>query len=219
MSITGEPLNVGQIQRMLVLQHKLNSVIDPNWVDADNDYHLAIIMETAEAIEHLGWKWWKKQDPNMEQVRLEIIDVWHFILCQYISEYGIERASHEIKKELDIGRRCDFMSEYSLNALLVNTIRAATPGGEGEILLAYEYILQKAGMTWQGLYRQYMLKNTLNIFRQDNGYKDGTYIKIWNGKEDNEYLGKISPFSGTMEEIYEELDLCYELANISLSKN
>lgn len=219
MYTTGKPLSVEQILRMLDLQDKLNSIIDPDWVNKDNDYHLAIMMETAEAIEHLGWKWWKKQDPNMEQVRLEIIDVWHFILCQYISEYGIKRASHEIKKELDIGRRCDFMNEYSLNALLVNTIRAATPGGEGEILLAYEYILQKAVMTWQGLYRYYMLKNTLNIFRQDNGYKDGTYDKIWNGKEDNEYLGNISPSAETMEEIYGQLQYIYLMANRVSNKN
>ena len=28
-------------------------------------------------------------------------------------------------------------------------------------------------------------KNCLNKFRQDNGYKEGTYIKEWNGREDN----------------------------------
>ena len=31
-------------------------------------------------------------------------------------------------------------------------------------------------------------KNVLNFFRQDNGYKDGTYVKTWNGREDNEHL-------------------------------
>lgn len=38
------------------------------------------------------------------------------------------------------------------------------------------------------LYRQYVGKNVLNFFRQDHGYKDGTYHKIWNGREDNEHL-------------------------------
>jgi hypothetical protein len=28
----------------------------------------------------------------------------------------------------------------------------------------------------------------LNFFRQDHGYKEGTYIKIWHGEEDNEVL-------------------------------
>ncbi len=39
------------------------------------------------------------------------------------------------------------------------------------------------------LYRIYSGKYTLNAFRQDNGYKDGTYQKVWNdGREDNEHL-------------------------------
>ena len=28
----------------------------------------------------------------------------------------------------------------------------------------------------------------LNFFRQDNGYQDGSYRKVWSGKEDNEHL-------------------------------
>ena len=39
--------------------------------------------------------------------------------------------------------------------------------------------------------KSYVGKNTLNFFRQDNGYKDGTYIKEWDGLEDNEVLVEI----------------------------
>lgn len=39
------------------------------------------------------------------------------------------------------------------------------------------------------LFTNYMVKNLLNKFRQENGYKDGTYIKEWEpNKEDNEVL-------------------------------
>ena len=41
------------------------------------------------------------------------------------------------------------------------------------------------------LFRQYVGKNTLNFFRQDHGYKEGSYIKIWNSEEDNEVLAKL----------------------------
>lgn len=30
-----------------------------------------------------------------------------------------------------------------------------------------------------------------SFFRQDHGYKEGTYIKIWHGEEDNEVLAKL----------------------------
>ena len=29
------------------------------------------------------------------------------------------------------------------------------------------------------------------VFRQDHGYKTGSYIKVWHGQEDNEVLAEI----------------------------
>ena len=43
-------------------------------------------------------------------------------------------------------------------------------------------------MTLDDLYVAYVGKNVLNFFRQDFGYKDGTYKKNWAGREDNEHL-------------------------------
>ena len=43
-------------------------------------------------------------------------------------------------------------------------------------------------MDFDSLYRTYVGKNVLNFFRQDNGYKEGTYVKNWAGREDNEHL-------------------------------
>jgi hypothetical protein len=43
-------------------------------------------------------------------------------------------------------------------------------------------------MNWEELFRQYVGKNVLNFFRQDHGYKEGTYRKTWNEREDNEHL-------------------------------
>jgi hypothetical protein len=43
-------------------------------------------------------------------------------------------------------------------------------------------------MNFDALYRSYVGKNVLNFFRQDHGYKDGSYIKVWQGREDNEHL-------------------------------
>ena len=45
-----------------------------------------------------------------------------------------------------------------------------------------------AGLDFDNLYSAYVGKNVLNFFRQDNGYKDGTYVKNWAGREDNEHL-------------------------------
>ena len=46
-------------------------------------------------------------------------------------------------------------------------------------------------MDFDHLYRMYVGKNVLNFFRQDHGYKDGSYIKVWGEREDNEHLAEL----------------------------
>ena len=71
----------------------------------------------------------------------------------------------------------------------------------------------KCGVNLHSLFECYIGKNVLNKFRQDNGYKDGSYIKIWNGKEDNIVMSEIlaSGVSG-IDEIYEALQIEYKKA-------
>jgi hypothetical protein len=65
-------------------------------------------------------------------------------------------------------------------------------------------------MDFDALYRSYVGKNVLNFFRQDHGYKDGSYIKVWQGREDNEHLVEVvnqldSNDSGFRDEVYRGL--------------
>lgn len=46
-------------------------------------------------------------------------------------------------------------------------------------------------MMGEELYCQYVGKNVLNFFCQDNGYKVGIYVKIWDGCEDNVYFVEV----------------------------
>ena len=60
------------------------------------------------------------------------------------------------------------------------------------------------------LYRHYVGKNVLNFFRQDHGYQDGTYVKEWQGREDNEHLSELlesldAATSNFPEALYEAL--------------
>jgi hypothetical protein len=54
----------------------------------------------------------------------------------------------------------------------------------------------------------------LNRFRQDHGYKEGTYIKVWNGEEDNvvmlDTMAKnpeygVDELYSALEEVYKKL--------------
>ena len=68
----------------------------------------------------------------------------------------------------------------------------------------------------------YIAKNVLNKFRQNNGYKSGTYTKMWGGKEDNCHLTQIVlDFNDnnldTLEEyIYKNLEIKYKSVKSSI---
>ena len=74
-----------------------------------------------------------------------------------------------------------------------------------------------SGLDLNTLYKLYVGKNILNQFRQDNGYKEGTYIKVWDGEEDNVVMKRIWEEDGDIkpEQLYKELAKLY----LSLNKS
>jgi hypothetical protein len=69
--------------------------------------------------------------------------------------------------------------------------------------------LDSAEITFDDLYKLYIWKNVLNKFRQDHGYKEWTYIKIWNSEEDNVVMQRILVDTIWFDDIYRELKTVY----------
>ena len=64
----------------------------------------------------------------------------------------------------------------------------------------------------ESIWSEYIVKNTLNSFRKDNGYKEGTYVKVWNDLEDNEVAKLIMKKHPklTKDGLYKELTNTYK---------
>jgi dimeric dUTPase (all-alpha-NTP-PPase superfamily) len=177
-------MNPQQIKTMLDLQDAMNTKVNANWKSQGYEWYRAIWVECAELLDHYGWKWWKKQTPDTEQVALELIDIWHFglsILLQ--SGLSLEQATAKIQNELKITTdEKDFrldLEKYASATLLDKQFHLGLFGR----------LMAGVNMSFDQLYRGYVGKNVLNFFRQDHGYKDGSYRKHWfDGREDNEHL-------------------------------
>lgn len=187
-----------QLTTMLELQDGMNSKVNPDWVAASNNWHRAIQVEGVEAIEHHGWKWWKKQDCDMAQLRMELVDIWHFILSTAIQEKhgNIALAKMEMTSELNLHQKSvQFDNQYyvlsQIKLLEKLDLLVGLAAARRTNLALFESLLLDCGMDWTSLFKQYIGKNVLNVFRQDHGYKTGTYIKIWDGREDNEHLVEV----------------------------
>ncbi|HFB64101.1 MAG TPA: dUTP diphosphatase, partial [Aeromonadales bacterium] len=67
-----------KIRNMLLMQSNMNEKVNPDWLAENFAWYRAIWVESAELLDHHGWKWWKKQQPDIEQIKLELVDIWHF---------------------------------------------------------------------------------------------------------------------------------------------
>jgi dimeric dUTPase (all-alpha-NTP-PPase superfamily) len=190
-------LSIQQAEIMLSLQAAMNSKVDPDWIAAKYPYLRAVVIEGAEAIEHHGWKWWKKQDKDLAQLQMELIDIWHFVL----SEILLDQAGDESKsldrllqmlatahQQAEISFDSQTYALEQLDLISKLELLIALSASRRIELAVFASIMKDSEMDWTNLYCQYVGKNVLNFFRQDNGYKEGSYQKMWRGREDNEYL-------------------------------
>jgi len=175
-----------KIITMLEMQEAMNEKVHAEWIEQNFEWYRAIWIEAAELLDHYGWKWWKKQQPDREQVVLELIDIWHFGLSILLSEdKGHSEIAEKIAKELNV------VSEGEDFRLLLEAFALETLKTRAFDLRGFARLMAGMQLGFDELFRTYVGKNVLNFFRQDNGYKDGSYVKVWNNKEDNEHLAEV----------------------------
>jgi dimeric dUTPase (all-alpha-NTP-PPase superfamily) len=204
-------LTPAQATTMLRLQAEMNAKVNPAWLTAAYPYLRAVVVEGAEAMEHRGWKWWKKQECDMGQLQMELVDIWHFTLSHILLTHGGNQQSSlqellaaENSSSVQFDGRNYHIKELDLIGMLELSIGLAA--ARRLSLPLFAALLRECEMSWQNLYCQYVGKNVLNFFRQDHGYKAGTYHKHWGGREDNEHLVEImQQLDSTAEDFQHQL--------------
>jgi dimeric dUTPase (all-alpha-NTP-PPase superfamily) len=172
---------------MLAMQDRMNQRVHPQWIDQQYEWYRAVWIECGELMDHQGYKWWKKQDTDLEQVQLEVVDIWHFgMSALFAAGKSHEAIAAEMLAELE-------NSEQKSTDVLTATEALANHSlvSRSFSVALFRDLLLAVGLDFVTLYRQYVGKNVLNFFRQDHGYKDGSYIKTWAGKEDNVHLVEV----------------------------
>ena len=224
---------------MLQLQNQLNDATNgENWTKGVTkngkiiNWKRCIYMECAEMVDSFAWKHWKSIDvePDWQNHQIEVVDVWHFIMSLAIESYernlkgGIEDIAIDISAleslsciETDIVK---FASQTQVIEKIENIIRIVVSKDAidlGELVSEFFDLVSMSGLNLETLYRLYVGKNILNQFRQDHGYKEGTYIKVWNGDEDNVVMKRIWEQNSeiTPDILYKKLEKAY----LSLTKS
>ena len=198
-------------EKMVKLQHQFNKQVAEDYLEKDFNWNSAIIAESGELLDSLGYKWWKKQEPDMENVKVEAIDLLHFVISDriqknkkmYSEKESLEMTFVELYTEFNnvkVLRDYSTLEDMIFYLIATNSYR----------INVMKRIFTKLEMSNEDVYVAYITKNCLNKFRQDNGYKDGSYIKNWNGREDNIVAFEIANEWGADEELFEQLYLDLE---------
>ena len=175
------------IRNMLEMQSRMNTRVHDAWIDQGFEWYRAVWIECGELMDHIGYKWWKKQMPDMEQVRLEVVDIWHFGMSALFSPgKSLDTLTEEIAHafagadvgEPDLRQATEALAQDALES-------------KGFSVARFAAVMRACRLSEDELYRHYVGKNVLNFFRQDHGYQDGTYVKLWQGREDNEHLSEL----------------------------
>ena len=195
-----------KILQMLELQQQLNDATNGlGWEDGVTkngkviDWKRCTYLECAELIESYPWKHWKNIDakPDYANIQIEAVDIWHFIMSQALEDYkkgdlgSIDTLARNINDLPNFSTFDgtiketfkDYYEQIEVVEVLMKTLfcEASTQ----KLMEAFIDVAIQSGLNLDALYKLYVGKNILNKFRQDHGYKEGTYIKIWNGEEDN----------------------------------
>jgi len=201
-----------KILQMLQLQQQLNDATNGRgWENGSTkngkliDWKRCTYLECAELIESYPWKHWKNIDakPDYENIKIEAVDIWHFIMSQGLEDYKIQDLGSIEVLAKNINILPNFQTfdqeispttkDYYEQIAVVETLMKTLFCGESteKLMGAFIDVAVQSGLNLDALYKLYVGKNILNKFRQDHGYKEGSYIKTWNGEEDNVAMQRV----------------------------
>ncbi len=223
---------MNKIAQMLTLQQQLNDATNgKDWEGGITkngkpiDWKRCSYLECAELIESYPWKHWKNiaAEADYDNIKIEAVDIWHFIMSQMLQEYKIGEKgdintlalaiealpNYQAFRQKNIPTQRDYYEQIAVVEDLMRVLFCDEP--THSLMLAFIEVAMQSGLNLDSLYQLYIGKNILNQFRQDHGYKEGTYLKIWDEKEDNVVMQSIldkSPDTSP-EKLYSALEEAY----------
>ncbi len=217
---------------MLRLQQKLNDETNgPGWESGITnrgkriDWRRCIWLEAAELVESYPWKHWKNiaAEPDYDNIRIEAVDIWHFVMSEVLRLNAMQGdgdiaalarriASTEAFQDFSSGGGEKPSDPYEQIETVESFVAALFAQAPVEELTARFFDVARLGdLDLPSLYQLYVGKNILNRFRQDHGYKEGSYQKVWNGEEDNVVMQRLLEQNPSIEPevLYRKLEDTY----------
>lgn len=167
---------------------------------------------------------------DKDNLIVETVDILHFIISVILEKvtkiYTITKGKEEIiNKALDYIEDPNFTNviyatyeegkKINKSLLIEDAMSMMSCGYNRDIkklpVLFHNFLKLVVDINYfqrfnlMDMYKSYVCKSFLNTFRQENGYKEGTYVKYFNGQEDNVTAFEVMK-KYTMEELVHDFD-------------
>jgi hypothetical protein len=150
----------------------------------------AALAEVIEMLDHLALiGTWKKGEVNEKQAFMELVDVFAFTMSAMNKElpYILDKKCFEdVPDFVSYGKKLELVT--CIDGLLYGLVTRDYDQAFSYIATICKNFFKRP---LQEIFYYYMGKQELTKFRQKNGYKEGTYNKMWLAMEDNEHLTKM----------------------------
>ena len=154
-------------ERQVIIQNK---VMDTHY----NVMFLALVEELGEYVASLGYQDWKVVPRDELNLIVELADICIFAMNCEFYDMGRSGITPVKADHCHLGFSPDIAFVDEIMSMIVNkefeTIPSFIVTNHPEVLYAIE------------------AKQALNVVRQAFGYKEGNYVKNWDGQEDNVYM-------------------------------
>jgi dimeric dUTPase (all-alpha-NTP-PPase superfamily) len=222
-----------KVLAMLQLQQQLNDATNgKDWEQGVTkngktiNWKRCIYMECAEMVDSFAWKHWKSisAEPDYENLQIEVVDVWHFVMSLALETFkknsmgDINVLAKQIADMDNYALLYDGCEGFASQKLILIQIESVMRDSLQinlsltRLLFDFFELVRMSNLDIDTLYRLYVGKNILNQFRQDNGYKEGSYIKIWGDEEDNAVMKRLWEENAELkpQELYSALEQKYK---------
>ena len=220
-------IDIKKIAKTIILQDRVNKeILGKDWINTIDPrrWIAAVIDESAELLKSEGYEWWKKTNVDRNNSLIEIVDMLHFINSFFISLAGdpqilastIEDSEVSYNEIKTLEEVIEEVSKIP-NVLLRSRLGFLNPvSGYLETISSLFSILKFLNFDENDMFKKFFEKVILNIHRTRNGYKEGKYVKVLNGLEDNEWLLNSIKQDLTQLEIDEALDIIQKAYDLKI---
>lgn len=196
---------IDKLNEHIKIQDELNCfLVKEDWHNHITPFQIkmAIISECGELVDSLNYKWWTKSELDEDNLKIEVIDIWHFLLTYYLYyvKHGLINKNDDILISNVINGYEDvkrWLSRPNYNYIPDDILKMfrymndmITRDPNLMSFYYFGYLIFDVNMDLDKFDEMYKLKVKLNKERKIKGYDKNPNVKYIDGIEDNKNLIK-----------------------------